>query len=245
MKNKLIISSVFFILLLSFLAPQILFEMEDLRMEKQIFTQSKTKRKIDVQAQKIYLVKAIHDMSGSSMEIQSQTVVASSNKKVLVEESQSEQEEEKVINQVKNEFLKLEECKILKDMNASFSTTEYNVKNYVNFKKEYEMHYTFLGNKTSEMSLGRESKTGKILFAVFPKDKLQTELERQEILENYVKYLDLYMIGDWKFENNTLKSEKAGLCAMLFIDSNNDNCFLSIQSNKNNTPNYKIVESLE
>lgn len=245
MKNKLIISSVFFILLLSFLAPQILFEVEDLRMEKQIFTQSKTKRNIDVQAQKIYLVKAIHDMSGSSMEIQSQTVVSSSNKKVLVEESQSEQEVKEVIDQVKNEFLKLEECKILKDMNEIFSNTEYNVKNYVNFKKEYEMHYTFLGNKTSEMSLGRESKTGKILFAVFPKDKLQTELERQEILENYVKYLDLYMIGDWKFENNTLKSEKAGLCAMLFIDSNNDNCFLSIQSNKNNTPNYKIVESLE
>ncbi len=245
MKNKLIISSVFFILLLSFLAPQILFEVEDLRMEKQIFTQSKTKRNIDVQAQKIYLVKAIHDMSGSSMEIQSQTVVPSSNKKVLVEERQSEQEEEKVIDQVKNEFLKLEECKILKDMNEIFSNTEYNVKNYTNFKKEYEMQYTFLGNKTSEMSVGRESKTGKILFAVFPKDKLQTELERQEILENYVKYLDLYMIGDWKFENNTLKSEKAGLCAMLFIDSNNDNCFLSIQSNKNNTQNYKIVESLE
>ena len=245
MKNKLIISSVFFILLLSFLAPQILFEVEDLRMEKQIFTKSKTKRNIDVQAQKIYLVKAIHDMSGSSMEIQSQTVVPSSNKKVLVEERQSEQEEEKVIDQVKNEFLKLEECKILKDMNEIFSNTEYNVKNYTNFKKEYEMQYTFLGNKTSEMSVGRESKTGKILFAVFPKDKLQTELERQEILENYVKYLDLYMIGDWKFENNTLKSEKAGLCAMLFIDSNNDNCFLSIQSNKNNTQNYKIVESLE
>lgn len=245
MKNKLIISSVFFILLLSFLAPQILFEVEDLRMEKQIFTQSKTKRNIDVQAQKIYLVKAIHDMSGSSMEIQSQTVVPSSNKKVLVEERQSEQEEEKVIDQVKNEFLKLEECKILKDMNEIFSNTEYNVKNYTNFKKEYEMQYTFLGNKTSEMSVGRECKTGKILFAVFPKDKLQTELERQEILENYVKYLDLYMIGDWKFENNTLKSEKAGLCAMLFIDSNNDNCFLSIQSNKNNTQNYKIVESLE
>ena len=200
MKNKIISFGVIFVIFASFLAPKILLEMEDLQAEKQIFTQSKTKRKIDVQAEKIYLVKAIHDMGESSIKIQSQTKVISDIESTFVAETHSMQEEKKLISQVKNELLKLEESKILKDMSASFESAEFNFKNYTNYKSQYEMCYTFLGNKTTEMSVGIESKTGKILFAVFPNDKLQTELETEKILENYVKYLDLYVIGDWKVD---------------------------------------------
>jgi len=245
MRNKLIILVVFLIIFISFLAPKILLEIEDFRMEKQIFTQTKNKNKIDVEAEKIYLVKAIHDMSGSSMEIQSRTVVISDSEKALIEESRSEQEKEKLIDKIKNELLKLEESKVLKNMSVNFDNMEYNFRNYTNFKREYEMQYTFLGNKTTEMSVGIESKTGKILFAVFPNDKLQIELETEKILENYVKYLDLYVIGDWKFENGSLKSQKAGLCAMLFKDSNTEDCLLSIQSSENEAKNYEIVQSVK
>lgn len=245
MRNKLIILVVFLIIFISFLAPKILLEIEDFRMEKQIFTQTKNKNKIDVEAEKIYLVKAIHDMSGSSMEIQSRTVVISDSEKALIEESRSEQEKENLIDKIKNELLKLEESKVLKNMSVNFDNMEYNFRNYTNFKREYEMQYTFLGNKTTEMSVGIESKTGKILFAVFPNDKLQIELETEKILENYVKYLDLYVIGDWKFENGSLKSQKAGLCAMLFKDSNTEDCLLSIQSSENEAKNYEIVQSVK
>lgn len=245
MRNKLIILVVFLIIFISFLAPKILLEIEDFRMEKQIFTQTKNKNKIDVEAEKIYLVKAIHDMSGSSMEIQSRTVVISDSEKALIEESRSEQEKENLIDKIKNELLKLEESKVLKNMSVNFDNMEYNFRNYTNFKREYEMQYTFLGNKTTEMSVGIESKTGKILFAVFPNDKLQIELETEKILENYVKYLDLYVIGDWKFENGSLKSQKAGLCAMLFKDSNTEDCLLFIQSSENEAKNYEIVQSVK
>lgn len=243
MKNKIISLGVILLIFTSFLAPKILLEMEDVQAEKQIFTQSKTKTKIDVQAEKIYLVQAIHDMSESSMEIQSQTKIISDIESTFVEETYTKQEEKNLISQVKNELLKLEESKILKDMSASVDNTEYNFKNYTNLKKEYEMCYFFLGNKTTEMSVGIEGKTGKILFAVFPKNKLSTDLDKQEILENYVKYLDLYMIGDWKFENNSIQSEKAKLCAMLFLDANSDNCFLLIESSQNEVRKHEIVES--
>ena len=68
--------------------------------------------------------------------------------------------------------------------------------------------------------------------------------KKKQILEDYIKYLDLYIIGDWKFENNMLISEKAQLTASLIID--NKSCILSIHSsqfNNNNLVNnyYKKV----
>ena len=37
---------------------------------------------------------------------------------------------------------------------------------------------------------------------------------------NYIKYLDLNIIDDWKFENDKLKSEKADLVIELKEDDN-------------------------
>lgn len=242
MKNKIIILSVFLILLASFFAPQVLFEMEDLRTEKQIFTQSKTKRSIDVQAEKIYLVNAIHEMCQETLGIQYQI----SRERIAVAEAKTpdfNQENENAINPIKSELLKLQNCKVLQNMDFSMENTKILAEIYTDLKNEYKIQYIFLENGSEQINIGIESKTGKILFAVFPKDKLVTDFGSQEILENYVKYLDLYIIGDWKFENNRLNSEKAQLYATLFLDSNTNMCFLSIQSIKKDTKYYEIVES--
>jgi len=59
------------------------------------------------------------------------------------------------------------------------------------------------------------------------KYKIVDDIDTEEILRNYIKYLDLYIIDDWKFENNNiLKSEKAQLIIMLV--ENDDSYMLTI-----------------
>ena len=53
---------------------------------------------------------------------------------------------------------------------------------------------------------------------VIKKYKIVDDIDTEEILRNYIKYLDLYIIDDWKFENNILVSEKARLIACLTYD---------------------------
>ena len=72
-----------------------------------------------------------------------------------------------------------------------------------------------------------EEKTGKVISADFSKNFLKTDIEIENMLRNYAKYLDLDIIDDWKFEkNNILKSEKAQLIIMLI--EKGDSCMLTI-----------------
>lgn len=71
-----------------------------------------------------------------------------------------------------------------------------------------------------------EEKTGKIINADFSKNFLKSDVEKEKQLRNYAKYLDLDIIGDWKFEENVLKSEKAQLTIMLV--EKGESCMLTI-----------------
>ena len=62
-------------------------------------------------------------------------------------------------------------------------------------------------------------------------------------MKNYVKYLDLYIINDWKFENNKLKSEKAQL-EVVMVDMKEE-YILTIRPVGNNIDYYKTVEKVE
>ncbi len=227
-KNTFIILIIFCVIIFSFLLPKLLFKLEDLRMEKIVYSSKKNKSKIDVQAEKIYLVKAIHAMSDSSTNISTVKVVGAENSKKTIEK------DEKMFSVCKREMKKLQESKILKNfdenllLNFEFSGEELN---YTDSSELYTFEFIDLYFKENEVSrnidIRMEEKTEKIFLITIPKGYLCDELENEDILINFVKYMDLLVIGDWKFEKmdikntdynickSSLKSEKAQLVAEL------------------------------
>lgn len=91
------------------------------------------------------------------------------------------------------------------------------------FSKEYSVRtssFTILQINNEEVSeedigIAVEEKTGKIISLDFSKNFFREDTTVKEKLENYAKYLDLDIIGDWEYENGTLKSTKAQLYIML------------------------------
>lgn len=249
MKNRGIILVVFVMILCSFLVPNLLFGVEDFRIERQICAIAKPKSKIDVQAEKIYLVRAIHDMEGyyRNLEIQKKEKVVyyanGNNIDVAPSEiiSTTKIEDEATFAELKNEMAKLEKGNVLR--NLTLGEEEQNSayvleKIYANEEEDYKTkHYYF---KNSEIEVERENKTGKILTIIFPKDSLLEDT--QEIKKNFVKYLDLYIIDDWKLENNSLKSEKAQL-EVLLVETE-EQCRLTICPVRGNSY-YEMVEKAE
>lgn len=112
-------------------------------------------------------------------------------------------------------------------------------KSYMNEKDEYKIKFYYFKNAKVEIKI--ENKTGKIVYIIFPKDKLVADI--QEFMKNYVKYLDLYIINDWKFENNKLESEKAQL-EVVMVDMKEE-YILTIRPVGNNIDYYKTVEKVE
>ena len=111
---------------------------------------------------------------------------------------------------------------------------------------QYEVQERNYSNKTTKyvinqivLSLGdgkrilveMEEKTGKILLYSSSIAEIEG-LEEEEILKNFVKYLDLYIIDDWKYGNNMLISEKAKLFVTLSYTKSyyQEIFYLSIQS---------------
>lgn len=239
-KNCIITLIVFIIILLSFTLPNILFQIEDLYMENNIFTK-KSSSKIDVETSKIYLVKAIHEIENGSLKISAATDISLAIAESDYFESENTKKET-IIEKVKNELQSLEENKILENLNyeknIEVSVLEYN---YINNENEYTKKHIFLENKEDKISFDIEKKTGKIISIAFNKNNLNKNIDRKEILENYIKYLNLYIIDDWTFEDNKLKSEKAGLYVSIIYD-NSEQYILSIYSNNRNFNNLIYYE---
>lgn len=249
MKHKLLIFGAFLVILFSFCMPQLLFQMEDLNREKQVFTVEKMKSKLDVQAEKIYLVKAIHAMNNSyrNVQISKKEAVYYGNNMPYVGQTLTVAEEEaddESVTYLKSELLKLEKGNVLKDLNLASAEFEIETRDflYSNAENEYSMKQSRLKNEEYELNIETERKTGKILCLFFPREKLQTNMEMEEILRNYVQYLELYIMDDWKFEDKTLKSEKAQL-AVYFVQSEEKN-ILSIRPIEEEKY-YEVVESLK
>lgn len=250
MGNKILVLLVFVIVLLSFFLPEWLFKIEDLNEEKQIFLVEKSKSKIDVQVEKIYLVKAIHDMNEEyrNVRISEKEPVYYEDNTAYVEAVPTtiiaQAQDENVMDNLKDELLKLENGNILKDLHLETDFAGFDIEMgdfiYSNRENEYIIKQVYLKDEAYELKLEIEDKTGKILSLFFPKEKLQADIDIEEILRNYIQYLDLYIIDDWRFENNLLKSEKAQLVVSLI--QNEKEYLLSIQTM---TKYYKIVESVK
>ena len=92
-------------------------------------------------------------------------------------------------------------------------------KSYLN-KNKYIVHNVLVSVGNSEIHLEIEDKTGKIIYIYFDKDKLLNSND-EEVLRNFVKYLDLHIIDDWKYsedlisQKSYLRSEKAQLAIVL------------------------------
>lgn len=157
----------------------------------------------------------------------------------MIEKSSLEESEIKDnnIRQIIEEMEKMKENNVLQNTITDYQETdvEYSVygSEYSNQKKEYAVNRVILTTDGKEtVDAGIEEKTGKILYYIGThKYNIKEDISEEEVLRNYIKYLDLYIIDDWKFENNMLISKKAKLVAILRIYK--DNSAISIHSTNN------------
>lgn len=239
-KTILLFLSSLLIIVFSFIMPKLFIKIEDLSKEKEVFAISKKERKIDVQAEKIYLVRFIHDIYDLKDE-----KIYDNNKNVYV--SSSAPVTTKIENtspgeQIKNEISKMISNEIIKKID--FNNTE----DYYEVIKTFGIEYSII---TAEcvaddfgLGIGIEEKTGKIISLDFPKKILRDDVDKKKQLENYAKYLDLDIIGDWKYKDQVLSSEKAQLSIVL--EEKENVCMLTIAPTtiyeEYESSKYEVVE---
>lgn len=229
-KNIIIYISVTIIVFASFKIPEILLEQENNDIEIEVYEKEKNKSKIDVEAEKIYLVKAIHDMENDDSTV---SISPSGIEEYFTTVESINENIERT--DLEKELKKLKEYNILKNFET---TTDSDIsisvinKFYKNSNSKYTINNISLENNNQKYELDIENKTKKILCVTLEKDNLYSN-NKEEIMKNYIKYLDLYIIDDWKFVDNMLKSEKAQLVVAGFVDNEN-NYILSIHSSNRN-----------
>lgn len=215
-KKFLLFLSCIIIIVFSFIMPKLLLQLEDLSREKEIFVRPKKESKIDVQAENIYLVRFIHEI----FNLKNETIYYTKGSLATVILPMTE----KSINtfpteELKNEISKLVSSNIIKDINFDeFDDFDETINT---FTFDYLVITSNLENKDGKtIGVNIEEKTGKIISIDFSKDILRGNIDKKEQLENYVKYLDLDIIDDWKYEDDILKSEKAQLNIVLKEEKN-------------------------
>lgn len=229
-KNMIIYFLFCIAILILFRTPEYLLKIEENNIENEVYEKKKIDQKIDIQTEKIYLVKAIHDMESDDFKVQ----ISSSQKSWILVESPSAEENEKKVDSIPNvskkQLQKLKEFNILRNFNID-KDSKYNVKlisKTYQGEENYAIDNIFFTTTNELYNIEMEEKTEKILFINFAKEDIFDGSTKEEILINYVKYLDLYIIDDWYYENDVLKSDKAGLVVSLL--ENETRYILSIHS---------------
>ena len=240
MKNLFVCLIVGVIVFLSFCIPNILFKIEDLNTEMVSYKKEKVVNRINVEAENIYLVKAIHDIQDGNLNLNLKSMAKSVN---AVESQKTVEDEGKFEADIRKELGKMSEAKVLNNMIANNKKIEIdykmNEREYINYEKTYKIiQVKIILSQSEYMLIEIEEKTGKIIYISSNSDMIK-DIDKEEILRNYIKYLDLYIIDDWPFENNVLISEKAEL--IVSIVSYEDMHILSVCS----TSNSKIKEYLK
>lgn len=239
-KKLVIILSSIIIIAFSFIMPKLFFQLEDLSRENEIFTRPKKEsNKIDVQAEKIYLVKFIHNI----YEFKDAKISYSDSKKVSVSIPLTKKTSNTApTEELKNEISKLITSEIMKDVNLDEFIDFDETANI--FFSEYTVITSDLVSEKEGVGVCREEKTGKIISIDFPKTFLRSDVALKKQLQNYAKYLDLDIIGDWKYENQTLKSEKAQLS--IILEEKGNVCMLTVAPtemyDEYKDSKYEIVE---
>ena len=223
-KKILLFLIVIIIIVFSFAMPGLFLHIEDLSRENEIFTRPKKEtKKIDVQAEKIYLVMFIHNI----YQIKDEKVYYGDNKKIAtyVLPMAESRNATTPTEEFKNEVSKLISNEIINEINLDEYLQYMEVENI--FSPEYTVITCNIIKENAEwLGISIEEKTGKIINADFPKSFLKTDIEIEKQLRNYAKYLDLDIIDDWKFESNILKSEKAQLYIVLV--QKGESCMITI-----------------
>ena len=227
-KNMIIYLLFCIAILILFRTPEYLLKIEENNIENEVYEKKKIDQKIDIQTEKIYLVKAIHEMESDNSKVE----ISSSQKSWILVESPSTEENEKnsIPNVSKKQLQKLKEFNILRNFDIDYDS-KYNVKlisKTYQGEENYVIDNIFFTTTNELYNIEMEEKTGKILFINFAKEDIYDGISKEEILINYVKYLDLYIIDDWHYENDVLKSDKAGLVVSLL--ANETRYILSIHS---------------
>lgn len=261
-KNIIIYVIVSMIIIASFILPEVLLNLTNDNIQMGVYKKDRKRNNIDIEAKNIYLVQAIHDIEsdncfvkiGNYKEGEWQGVLTENNGKntsVYYDVSSYELDISNVTTQEKLEveLRKLVEYDIVKDFEVSKESKKglgITNKLYRKDKSEYvisivnmEFQENSDRNYQFEVEAEVEAKTGKFLSIFLKKDNLHTECSKEEIMENYIKYLDLYIADDWRLENGKMKSEKAGLVVGM-VETETD-FGLSIHSSENEFNNYKYV----
>lgn len=237
LNNFVIYIIVVIIVLLSFKLPELILKYEEDNMEMSYYWEQR-KSKIDVETEKIYLVKAIHDIQEELSKVE--IVTNASKHGQIIEFNNEEMKHLEIAKNCEKELLKLQEYNIIKYPETIESASgdgntndEYNAmsiidRGYAVEGKSYTISNIELILKGNMYEFELENKSGKILFISFDKNELSSEMTDEQIMRNYVNYLDLHIIDDWTLEDGRLKSEKAGLIVSLVKSEKMDTCLLSI-----------------
>lgn len=217
-KNFIAILCVLLVVIFSFCIPKIFFKIEDIYMRNDVVTRKKNNNKIDVETQKIYLVKAIHEIKDGMM--------------LKISYDKYNINFETLCSNINKELQNLKEHEIIANTNIEdYEDSSIGEYNYTSDDNEYTIQqYSARGENGMFISIDIEKKTGKIISLHIDKNIINRQISKREILENYVKYLNLYIIDDWKFENNSLTSDKAKLCVSLGENIIGDDYILTISS---------------
>ena len=236
MKNIIVYIVAFIIVFVSLGLPEILLKIEDKNIEIEVYDKNKNANKIDVEAEKIYLVKAIHEMEeGKTIEI------SSPQNQYFIVEKQFDATDGFMKN-INEQIIKLQEYEIIKDIvinENSKCKLGLIKKDYQNNQNSYTVNHVMLDFDNSEYLIKVESKTGKILYIALDKNKIWNKDNPKQILENYIKYLNLYIIDDWKYEIDgdnkafSMKSEKAAINVKL--SETEESYMLSIHISSSNS----------
>lgn len=269
--NVIVYIIVFSIILASFIIPNKLFEKQELNFEISVYEENYFKENtINVEAEEIYLVKVLHDIESENIGVtigyseisesllmpEEKVIVDDPEEKVIV--ADTDENSYKISNvkdgnsykttSMKNEIKTLEQYNILEevnDINNSKLLIRIINKKYQKDKLQYIVNNVTLNIDDQNYQFDMEEKTGKIIRLIINKKNLNNNIDKQELLENYIKYLDLDIIDDWIYENNMMKSKKAELTVSLIESVNDGICLLSIHSNDKilgNLTEYVIAE---
>lgn len=227
MKNIIIYFLFFLIILLSFKFPETFLKIEEKNIGDSLYKKDKDQNMIDIEAEKIYLVKAIHDISNEYSSVAISTKESEIEDTIMIENENSEI----LMKSMYKELLKLQEYDILKKLdfgNQRNCKREVIEKYYYNQEEnKYIVDNMTLKFENNQFILDIEKKTGKIIKITVPKENLNN-ISKEKIMKNYINYLDLYIIDDWVYQDEMVKSNKSKLYINLI--ETEENYILSINS---------------
>lgn len=222
-KNIILYVFVFIIIIASFIIPEILLKSETYDVQVAIYEKEKTP---NIESNN-YLVNAIQEIGSekNSIKISSEDFIIESN---------SAEEVDLDVN-LYSKLLELNKFEITKeiiikdDTKITIGITE---KTYKTKDNEYRVQSVLINIDDKSYIIEIEEQTEKIISIVMPKEDLFIE-NNETLLKNYIEYLELDYIDDWKFDKDSLKSTKynlnVNLVQVIEEKTINDTILLSIK----------------